>query len=258
MRRDGCQAMSAILLIGLLATALASGAHSPGSFRRRLQTLPRPPAPTRSLTYRAADSPATFSGLQDAPSTGTTGVVVGHYLSNDGLMASTPYSAGTQSGGQKTHSATSATGVWGQEISYSDENVDGDTRPDIFEDTTALIGITIDSVKFRQQNNVWMLDRAMGLAYKIDSSSSGSSTGSVSGIFQTSPGQLTPPKKPAAFDSSHVESWRASAVCCIGTEPYFSAAQMLLKSQFSSLSTLSVMLGCGSAPERIVHTPLQC
>lgn len=189
MRRNGRQAMPAVLLVSLLATALASDAHSPSLSRRSLLAVPPTPAPTTSPTYRATDSPATVSGLQDAAPSGTTNVTVGHYLTNSGLMASTPYSAGAQSGGQKAHSAASATGVWGQEISYSAVDVNGDTRADIFEDSTVLNGITVDSVKFRQQNNVWMLDSAMGTAYKIDTSSSGGHSGSVSGAFQTSPGE---------------------------------------------------------------------
>lgn len=191
MRRhcNGGQAMTALLLVSLLATASAGHLRSPSHFHRSLLANPPEPTPTTSLTYRATDSPATVSGLQDADATGDAPVTVGHYLTNVGLFASTPYSAPTQTGGQKTHSGTFDTGVWGQEISYSAANINGVTRPDIFEDSTALNGVTIDSVKFNQQDNVWMVDRKMGNAYKIVSDSGSSTPG---GIFQTSPGRIRP------------------------------------------------------------------
>lgn len=197
MRRNatGGQAMTALLLIGLLAMASASQIRSPTFFRRSLLANPATPAPTVGLTYRDTDTPATVSGLQDAASTGTTPVTVGHYLTNDGLMASTTYAAGTQNGGQKVpHSV----GTWGQDISYSAVPLNGDTRPDIFEDTTTLNthGVTIDSVKYNQKNNVWMMDTNQGYAYKIDSSTSGAGTGAVIGVFQTSPGRHTCRRRP--------------------------------------------------------------
>ena len=188
-KSNGGQSMTALLLIGMLATASAGQIRSPSFFRRSLLADPPAPAPTQSLTYRATDSPATFSGLQDAASSGTTTVTVGHYLTNLGLMASTSWAAGSQTGGQKSHSDTTHTGTWGQEISYSAVNVGGDTRTDIFEDTTSLNGITIDSVKLHQANNLWVVDSNQGNVYKLDTSSSGSGTSSVLGVFQTSPGR---------------------------------------------------------------------
>lgn len=158
------QAMAALLIIGLLATASAAGhIHSPSFFRRSLLAHPPAPAPTQSVPFRVTDTPATISGLQDAPPTGTTPVTVGHYLTNFGVMASIPWAAGSQTGGQKTHSSAGTTGTWGQELSYSAvDNGNSDVRPDLFEDSSALNGITLDSVKFGQKNNLWLMDTRQG------------------------------------------------------------------------------------------------
>lgn len=187
--KNGGQAMSVLVLFSMLTTLSASRLRHPTFSRPTdvLATTPTP-SPTTPLSYRATDAPATLSGLQDAASTGTTPVATGHYLTSSGLFASTSYAAGAQNGGQKPHSSTGTTGTWGQDISYSAVGVNGDTRTDIFEDSTALNGITVDSVKFGQQNNVWLLDTSQGKAYKIDSSSSGSNRGTVSGVYKTSQG----------------------------------------------------------------------
>lgn len=178
-------ALSALLLICFIATTVsASSVHAPSQSRRSLLANPPAPSPTFSdvsaTPNRATDSPATLSGLQDASSTGTTIVTVGHFLDGAGLQASATYSTGP--GGVKT----SGTGVWGQSFTYSAIPVNGDARTDIFESST---GVTVDSVKFNQKNNVWMLDTAAGSAYKIDTSTSGASTGATIGVFQTSPSE---------------------------------------------------------------------
>ena len=178
-------ALSALLLICYFATtACALSVHAPSQFRRSLLTNPPAPSPTNSdisaTPNRATDNPATASGLQDTASSGTTVVTVGHYIDNAGLKASTSYTTGP--GGVKT----SSSGVWGQTFTYSAVSVNGDARTDIFESST---GITVDSVKFNQKNNMWMLDTALGTAYKIDCSASGASTGATIGVFQTSPSE---------------------------------------------------------------------
>ena len=175
--------MPALLLIGLLASASATHIRSPALFRRSLMApTPNPPtpSPTTSEGYRDADSPVGPSGLQDVASTGTTTVTVGHFITGTGLKKSTTYSSPSQLGGVKT--LTTSAGTWGQEFSYSAVDVNGDTRTDIFETSSpAPEGITLDSVKFNQKNNVWMVDTNQGNAYKL------ATTGSVAGVYQTSP-----------------------------------------------------------------------
>ena len=155
------KAVAALLLISLCASASATSIRSPAFFRRSLLANPAAAAPTTSTVY-ATDNPATLSGLQDAPSVGNTTVVVGHYLTGNGTLASVSYTDVFQYGGQKTSSAFPATGTWGQALSYSAvDSGNGDVSPDIFEDTT-FPGVTLSSVKFNQKKNVWMLDTGAG------------------------------------------------------------------------------------------------
>ena len=69
-------------------------------------------------------------------------------------------------------------------ILEADVALNGDARTDVLETAS---GVTVDSVKFNQKNYVWMLDTSSGNAYKVDTSSSGSGTSTVKGVFQTSP-----------------------------------------------------------------------
>jgi hypothetical protein len=184
--RNCGQAMtSAMLLIGVLATASAGQIRSPSSHRSLLAN-PAAPAPDKSSGYRVTDSPATFSGLQDETPTGIPrNIVRGHYLTDSGLFASTSYIAGSQYGGQKEDLSITADsdGTWGQEIYY------GPTPSAIREDTTAA-GIALGNLGTALHKDiVWMLDAFKGTAYQISTSTSSLGTGSVIGVFQTSPGR---------------------------------------------------------------------
>jgi hypothetical protein len=180
-------AMTALLLIGMLATASAVQIRSPSFFRRSLLANPPAPAPTTSA-LTAADSPATISGLQDVASTGNVAVTVGHYISDIGLYASTTYGdVGAGTGGVKA--LTTPVGTWGQTFSYSAVTIVGDSRTDIFE--VPATGVTVDNVKLHQQNNVWMLDTNQGTAYKVSTDAAGT-PGAVNGVFQTAAGSHPP------------------------------------------------------------------
>ena len=146
--------------------------------------MANPPVPASTISaLTATDSPATLSGLQDAASAGATSTVtVGHYLAGAGVLASTA-NGGGQNGGQKA--LTSTPGTWGQQLSYSAAVVNGDSRTDIFE--SGSTGVTVGSVKFAQQNNVWMLDTNQGTAYKV--STAAGSAGTVNGVYKTGPGR---------------------------------------------------------------------
>ena len=185
--------MTVLLLIGMLASASAVQIRSPSFFRRSLLANPPAPAPTVSTPITLPDSPATISGLQDKASAGDVAVTVGHFITNTGLYASTTYGgaigenvAGEGLGGGVKALTTSA-GTWGQELYYSAVNIAGDTRTDIFQAPT---GVTVDSVKFHQQNYVWMVDPNQGTAYKVSTDSG--SPGAVKGVFKTGSGMHLP------------------------------------------------------------------
>lgn len=185
------QAITALLLVGVLATtASASNINPPSSSRRTLLATPvTPTTPINSDTYRATDSPGTLSGLQDVASTdGSTNVLQGHYLSAAGLFASTTYDAASQKGGQKgapLWGSVGTSGTWGQEIIY------GPTNGSIAEVVDR--GITLGRLGTDQQSRIWMLDSLKGTAYQISTSTSSSGTGTVIGVFKTSPGRPSHP-----------------------------------------------------------------
>lgn len=124
------------------------------------------------------------SGLQD-------GTTLGHYLVGDGLKRSTIYNGITQYGGLKS----STSGSWGQNFLYSGTKTDSGLNPDITEATGTDSGVTIGNVNFVQESLYWMTDTVGRYVYKVDTSNSATSAGTVTGVYHSRPSRafLCPP-----------------------------------------------------------------
>ena len=135
------------------------------------------------------DSPG-LSGLQDKPSIGNAPVSVGHFLTGDGLKASTAYSAGIQHGGIKLPDNTMG-GSWSQSITYSSAASGG--VGDVAEMGGRYPGVSMSSAAVMPENNVWLMDANNTLAYKLDAESCATGNATITGVYETRPSGTTPP-----------------------------------------------------------------
>lgn len=129
------------------------------------------------------DSPG-LSGLQDKPSAGNAPITVGHFLTGDGLKASTVYLAGSQHGGIKLPDNTTG-GSWAQSITYSSAASGG--VADVAEMGGRYSGISMSSAAIMPVNNVWLLDANNTLAYKLDAESCATGNATITGVYETRP-----------------------------------------------------------------------